>query len=282
MRWRFSELGAVLVKPSPPAVAFDVGAEYLYVLYSKLLVYHRRFDGRRDRYRPSLREWVEQAQTRGPSAERYVDAQRSRRETTAGLAGWLRDEDITALLEPTVPCVAPARSDGYDHAGSDHELISLTHYWNWTDFPVVALPGAWAAHRSAGERVADRAGRLGLAAARPRHPPAGGVRRASPLRAADAVEARRLSSERRWRDRRERRDDLGGAIAHEVGRRRFISDRVADVQAELLPPDIDDQASLENMDAFLAHVRNRPGAVVEARRNVKDEYLERSLQVGRQ
>jgi len=134
------ELGAVLVEPSPPGVPLEIGAEYLDVLYAELLVFHRRFDDRRAHYRPSLREWVEQAEARGTSAERYVDAQRSRRETTAGFARWLQDERITAVLEPTVPCVAPARGDGYDHAGSDYELISLTHYWNWTGFPVVALP----------------------------------------------------------------------------------------------------------------------------------------------
>ena len=39
-----------------------------------------------------------------------------------------------------MPCVAPLRGDGYDHAGSDDALISLTHYWDWTGFPVVALP----------------------------------------------------------------------------------------------------------------------------------------------
>jgi Asp-tRNA(Asn)/Glu-tRNA(Gln) amidotransferase A subunit family amidase len=39
-----------------------------------------------------------------------------------------------------VPCVAPLRGDGYERAGSDYELISLTHYWNWLGFPVVALP----------------------------------------------------------------------------------------------------------------------------------------------
>jgi aspartyl-tRNA(Asn)/glutamyl-tRNA(Gln) amidotransferase subunit A len=133
-------LGAALVEPPPPPVSLDVGAEYLDVLHAELLVFHRRFDGRREHYRPSLREWVEQAEARGTSAERYVDAQRSRREETAGFAQWLRDERITAILEPTVPCVAPARGDGYDQAGSDYELISLTHYWNWTGFPVVALP----------------------------------------------------------------------------------------------------------------------------------------------
>ena len=31
-------------------------------------------------------------------------------------------------------------ASGYDHAGTDIDLITLTHYWNWTGFPVVALP----------------------------------------------------------------------------------------------------------------------------------------------
>ncbi|MDX6537243.1 MAG: aspartyl-tRNA(Asn)/glutamyl-tRNA(Gln) amidotransferase subunit [Gaiellales bacterium] len=133
-------LGATIAEPPPPPVPLEIGDDYLEVLNVELLVYHRRFDGRRDRYRPSLREWIDGAEARGSAAERYVDAQRERRETTAGFAGWLAGERIDALIEATVPCVAPLRGDGYDHAGSDYELISLTHYWNWLGFPVVALP----------------------------------------------------------------------------------------------------------------------------------------------
>jgi aspartyl-tRNA(Asn)/glutamyl-tRNA(Gln) amidotransferase subunit A len=121
-------------------VPLEIGDDYLEVLDVELLVSHRRFDGHRDGYRPSLREWIEGAEARGTTAERYVDAQRERRETTAGFAGWLAGERIDALIEATVPCVAPLRGDGYEHAGSDYELISLTHYWNWLGFPVVALP----------------------------------------------------------------------------------------------------------------------------------------------
>ena len=36
--------------------------------------------------------------------------------------------------------LAPVRGDGYDHWGTDYALISLTHLWNWTGFPVAALP----------------------------------------------------------------------------------------------------------------------------------------------
>ena len=133
-------LGATIAEPPPPPVPLAIGEDFIEVLNVELLVFHRRFDGRRDLYRPSLREWVDEAEARGTSAERYVDAQRQRRETTAGFAQWLRDERISALIEPTVPCVAPLRGDGYERAGSDYELISLTHYWNWLGFPVVALP----------------------------------------------------------------------------------------------------------------------------------------------
>jgi len=133
-------LGAVVVAPPAPGVPLDVGDDFLDVLYAELLTYHRRFDGGRERYRPSLREWVEQAEARAVSAERYLAAQTRRRETTAALAWWLGDYRISALIEPTVPCVAPLRGDGYDRAGSDRALISLTHYWDWTGFPVAALP----------------------------------------------------------------------------------------------------------------------------------------------
>ena len=63
-----------------------------------------------------------------------------RRELTAHWEEWLAAERVTAIVEPTVPVVAPERGTGYDHAGSDYALISLTHYWDWTGFPAVALP----------------------------------------------------------------------------------------------------------------------------------------------
>jgi Asp-tRNA(Asn)/Glu-tRNA(Gln) amidotransferase A subunit family amidase len=36
--------------------------------------------------------------------------------------------------------VAWVRGDGYDHWGTDAELISLTSYWNWTGLPAAAIP----------------------------------------------------------------------------------------------------------------------------------------------
>jgi Asp-tRNA(Asn)/Glu-tRNA(Gln) amidotransferase A subunit family amidase len=39
-----------------------------------------------------------------------------------------------------VPIVAHARGTGYDAPFTDVAEISLTHYWDWTGFPVAALP----------------------------------------------------------------------------------------------------------------------------------------------
>jgi aspartyl-tRNA(Asn)/glutamyl-tRNA(Gln) amidotransferase subunit A len=133
-------LGARVVDVPVPEAPLDVLADYGAVLTAELLVYHRRFDGRRDLYRPSIREWVEEGERRALSAEEYVAAQTRRREVTAAWARWLDAHAIDAVLEPTVPVVAPLRGDGYEHAATDLDLISLTHYWDWTGFPAVALP----------------------------------------------------------------------------------------------------------------------------------------------
>jgi mandelamide amidase len=83
---------------------------------------------------------MEEAERRATSAEEYVAAQTRRRELTAAWADWLDEHRITAVIEPTVPLVAPLRGTGYDHARSDVALLLLTHYWDWTGFPAVALP----------------------------------------------------------------------------------------------------------------------------------------------
>jgi len=133
-------LGAVLVELPLPEESRDVGDDFLDVLTTEMLVYHRRFDGRRDLYRPSLREWVEQGERRAVSGEAYVSAQARRRGDTAAWAAWLDAHRLAGVVEPTIPVVAPVRGDGYEHAGSDYALISLTHLWDWTGFPVAALP----------------------------------------------------------------------------------------------------------------------------------------------
>lgn len=132
--------GAELVEPPPPDAPLDVGDDFIAVVLAELLSYHRRFDAQRELYRPSLREWVENAEAQALSAEAYLAAQARRAETTFAWADWLVAHGIDAVIEPTVPVVAPPRGDGYDHAFTDAALISLTHYWDWTGFPVAALP----------------------------------------------------------------------------------------------------------------------------------------------
>jgi len=133
-------LGAELVEPPPPEAPLDVGDDFIAVVLAELLPYHRRFDARRELYRPSLREWVENAEAQALSAEAYLAAQARRAEATFAWTDWLAANRIDAVLEPTVPVVAPVRGDGYDHAFTDAALISLTHTWDWTGFPVAALP----------------------------------------------------------------------------------------------------------------------------------------------
>ena len=133
-------LGATIVEPGPPDVGFTVDESFLDVMTADMLGYHRRFDGQRELYRPSVREWVEMGEQRAVTGARYAAIQAERRDMTAAWTAWLDEHRISAVLEPTLPIVAPPRGDGYDAAGSDVMLISLTHFWDWTGFPVVAFP----------------------------------------------------------------------------------------------------------------------------------------------
>jgi aspartyl-tRNA(Asn)/glutamyl-tRNA(Gln) amidotransferase subunit A len=132
--------GATLVYTPEDVAPLDVFLDFTDVLGADMLGYHRLFDDSRDRYRPSIREFVEMAEARALDGWEYAAAQARRRETTAQWIHWLESERIDAILEPTLPIVAPTRGSGYEHALSDTALIAYTHYWNWTGFPVVALP----------------------------------------------------------------------------------------------------------------------------------------------
>lgn len=134
------ELGAELVEPPPPPAELDISGDYLDVLCAELAAYHRRFGELLELYRPSLREWVSEGARRATSAIDYAAAQTGRRELTARWSEWFAEQRISAIVEPTVPVTAPLRGTGYEHMGTDVALISLTHYWNWTGFPAVALP----------------------------------------------------------------------------------------------------------------------------------------------
>jgi Asp-tRNA(Asn)/Glu-tRNA(Gln) amidotransferase A subunit family amidase len=74
------------------------------------------------------------------TGEEYVAIQGRRAETAAVWEDWFAEHRIDAIVEPTLPIVAPVRGPGYDEAFSDLDDLSLTHYWDWTGFPVVALP----------------------------------------------------------------------------------------------------------------------------------------------
>jgi aspartyl-tRNA(Asn)/glutamyl-tRNA(Gln) amidotransferase subunit A len=126
-------LGAELV-PAPPLR--DTLADWGAVFDVDVWSFHRRFAERLHLYRDSTREFVDRGSRADPS--RYEELQARRGQEAAEHDEWLGQVD--ALLEPTVPDVAWPRGPGYDHAGSDIRLISLTQTWNWTGHPVVALP----------------------------------------------------------------------------------------------------------------------------------------------
>ncbi len=130
-------LTAERVEPPPPAARLDVLTEFFDLVLTEMLVYHRRFDDRRERYRPAIRARLEHAERRAMTAEEYVAGQVRRAEDTAAWCDWLAEHRIDAIVEPTLPIVAPLRGPGYDEAFSDLDDLSLTHYWDWTGFPVV-------------------------------------------------------------------------------------------------------------------------------------------------
>jgi aspartyl-tRNA(Asn)/glutamyl-tRNA(Gln) amidotransferase subunit A len=133
-------LGATAFAPPPPKASLDIGNEFADVILGDLGAYHRQFDDRRERYRPFMREWMQMVEDRGLLAEDYVRIQMQRVELTAAWTRWFEEENIAAVIEPTVPVARFPRTAGYANPLDDRVLILLTHYWNWTGFPVVALP----------------------------------------------------------------------------------------------------------------------------------------------
>ncbi|MBX5474215.1 MAG: amidase [Thermoleophilia bacterium] len=133
-------LDAELVSPPPPDVPLDLGLAFLDLLCTEMLAWHRRFDGRRELYRPSVRSFLEHGERRAMTGEEIVAVQHRRAEEAARWLDWLAEHRVDALIEPTVPIVARKRGRGYDEPFTDATEISLTHYWDWMGFPVVALP----------------------------------------------------------------------------------------------------------------------------------------------
>jgi aspartyl-tRNA(Asn)/glutamyl-tRNA(Gln) amidotransferase subunit A len=134
------------VEPPPPPARLDVLSDFFDLLLTEMLVYHRRFDDRRDEYRPSNRGRLEHAERRAMTAEEYIALQVGRTEDTNAWRDWLAEHRIDAVVEPTIPIVAPLRGSGYDEVFGDVEDLSLTHYWDWTGFPAVALPSGVGSH----------------------------------------------------------------------------------------------------------------------------------------
>jgi aspartyl-tRNA(Asn)/glutamyl-tRNA(Gln) amidotransferase subunit A len=128
------------VEPPPPPARLEVLAEFFDLVLTEMLVWHRRFDDRRDAYRFSNRARLEHAEERAMTAEEYIAGQGGRAQDTAAWSDWLADNRIDAIVEPTLPIVAPVRGSGYDEPFGDLDDLSLTHYWDWTGFPVVTLP----------------------------------------------------------------------------------------------------------------------------------------------
>jgi aspartyl-tRNA(Asn)/glutamyl-tRNA(Gln) amidotransferase subunit A len=128
------------VEPAPPFARLDVLDDFFDLVLTEMLAYHRRFDDRRDAYRYSNRARLEHAERRAMTAEEYVALQAGRVEDAYAWCDWLDEHRIDALVEPTIPIVAPLRGSGYNEPFGDIADLSLTHYWDWTGFPVVALP----------------------------------------------------------------------------------------------------------------------------------------------
>jgi aspartyl-tRNA(Asn)/glutamyl-tRNA(Gln) amidotransferase subunit A len=133
-------LGAEVVElPAAPGIAEE---DSITILFHEVWPYHSALADRADRYRPSIREFVDVARrVHDPAA--YEASQARRAHVTERWRAWFADQRIDALLEPTVPMTARPRGDGYDpgHLGGQGDpLIAFTATWNFTGFPVVALP----------------------------------------------------------------------------------------------------------------------------------------------
>jgi aspartyl-tRNA(Asn)/glutamyl-tRNA(Gln) amidotransferase subunit A len=136
-------LGGTIVDPPLPATDLDVGQLFLEIVATDMLSWHAPLLAeRRELYRQSIRDLLEFAEGRAMTAVEYADAQWRRQGSTWAWGDWLQAERIDAVLEPTVPIVAPPRGHGYDAFFTDEGIayIALTHTWDWTGFPVVSLP----------------------------------------------------------------------------------------------------------------------------------------------
>jgi aspartyl-tRNA(Asn)/glutamyl-tRNA(Gln) amidotransferase subunit A len=131
-------LDAERVDAPPPGTPLDLGMEFVDLVCTDMLPYHRRTD--LALCRPFLRDFVDHGEQRAMSGAEYVALQTRRAEAGGAWTDWLAEHRVDAIVEPTVPKVARVRGHGYERAFQDYDEISLTHYWDWVGFPAVALP----------------------------------------------------------------------------------------------------------------------------------------------
>jgi aspartyl-tRNA(Asn)/glutamyl-tRNA(Gln) amidotransferase subunit A len=133
-------LGAQVVDlPAAPGIA---AKDSITILFHDVWPYHSTLVDRADRYRASIREFVDLARRVHDPAP-YASAQTRRDEVAERWRAWFAEHGVDALLEPTVPMTAPVRGDGYDpgHLGGEGDpLIAFSATWNFTRFPVATLP----------------------------------------------------------------------------------------------------------------------------------------------
>jgi aspartyl-tRNA(Asn)/glutamyl-tRNA(Gln) amidotransferase subunit A len=133
-------LGAQVVDlPAAPGIA---AKDSVTILFHDVWPYHSTLVDRADRYRASIREFVDLAR-RVHDPGPYASAQARRDEVAVRWRAWFAEHGVDALLEPTVPMTAPVRGDGYDpgHLGGEGDpLIAFSATWNFTRFPVATLP----------------------------------------------------------------------------------------------------------------------------------------------
>ena len=133
-------LGAEIVAVLPPDTELEVPLTFFELLGAEMVDYHRRYEDRRDLYRPSVRELLELNERRALSAAELAAHREARVATTDAWTRWFAEHRIDAVLEPTVAVVAPPRGHGYDHFVVPDPYVLYTYLWDWTGFPVAALP----------------------------------------------------------------------------------------------------------------------------------------------
>jgi aspartyl-tRNA(Asn)/glutamyl-tRNA(Gln) amidotransferase subunit A len=131
--------GATVLDADGPSPADEVPIDSLTLLTTDMLAWHRRFDERREEYRPSTRQLLEIGERQALTGVQYVELQQRRRDTTLRWRRWLAEQEIDLVIEPTMPIVPQVRGAGYDTARAEPDLVSLTALWNWTGFPVVSF-----------------------------------------------------------------------------------------------------------------------------------------------